>query len=69
MHNLASNSSHQALLNPGDALFLPAMWLRSASPTADMDVAANPFFRGLERAYSTGRDVYRNRDLAAYEKG
>lgn len=30
----------------------------------------NVFFRSLEAShYSTGRDVYGNRDLAAYEKG
>jgi tRNA wybutosine-synthesizing protein 4 len=32
-------------------------------------VAINVFFRDLEGGYSTGRDVYGNRDLASYEKG
>ena len=35
-----------------------------------MSVAVNCFFRSLEhQKYATGRDVYGNRDLAAYEKG
>ena len=38
-------------------------------PTTDMSVAVNVFFRDLQTGYSAGRDVYGNRDLAAYEKG
>jgi len=35
-----------------------------------MSVAVNCFFRSLEnQKYAAGRDVYGNRDLAAYEKG
>lgn len=35
-----------------------------------MSVAVNVFFRSLESGhYATGRDVYGNKDLAAYEKG
>lgn len=32
-------------------------------------VAVNVFFRNLENGYAAGKDVYGNRDLAAYEKG
>ncbi|KAK1597786.1 leucine carboxyl methyltransferase [Colletotrichum navitas] len=60
---------HEAVVGPGDILFLPPLWLHTATPTSDMSVAINVFFRNLERGYSTGRDVYGNRDLAAYEKG
>ncbi|KAM0364386.1 hypothetical protein HYE67_002616 [Fusarium culmorum] len=68
-HRLASTNPHEAFLNPGDLLFIPAMWFHTASPVTDLSVAVNVFFRDLESGYSTGRDVYGNRDLAAYEKG
>ncbi|KAK1998871.1 leucine carboxyl methyltransferase [Colletotrichum falcatum] len=60
---------HEAAVEPGDILFLPPLWLHTATPTSGMSVAINVFFRNLERGYSAGRDVYGNRDLAAYEKG
>ncbi|RSL61585.1 tRNA wybutosine-synthesizing protein 4 [Fusarium duplospermum] len=66
---LALTHPYEAMLNPGDVLFLPAMWFHTATPTADLSVAVNVFFRDLESGYSTGRDVYGNKDLAAYEKG
>ncbi|KAF4465286.1 leucine carboxyl methyltransferase 2 [Fusarium albosuccineum] len=66
---LSLTHPHEAMLNPGDVLFLPAMWFHTATPTTDLSVAVNVFFRDLESGYSTGRDVYGNRDLAAYEKG
>jgi len=60
---------HEALLNPGDVLFLPPLWLHTASPTSGMSVAVNVFFRNLASGYAAGKDVYGNRDLQAYEKG
>ncbi|EQB51860.1 leucine carboxyl methyltransferase [Colletotrichum gloeosporioides Cg-14] len=60
---------YEAVVEPGDILFLPPLWLHTAAPTSDMSVAVNVFFRNLEKGYSSGRDVYGNRDLAAYEKG
>lgn len=60
---------YEAILSPGDVLFIPPLWLHTATPTSDTSVAVNVFFRDLEHGYSTGRDVYGNRDLAAYEKG
>ncbi|KPM35268.1 tRNA wybutosine-synthesizing protein 4 [Neonectria ditissima] len=68
-HELTSAHPHNAVLGPGDVLFLPPMWFHTATPTTDMSVAVNYFFRDLESGYSSGRDVYGNRDLAAYEKG
>lgn len=59
----------EALLHPGDILLLPALWLHTATSTTDMSVAVNVFFRDLDNGYAVGRDVYGNRDLAAYEKG
>ncbi|KAJ6440844.1 leucine carboxyl methyltransferase [Purpureocillium lavendulum] len=65
---LAGTHPHEAILGPGDVLFLPALWLHAATPLSNMSVAVNTFFRDLESGYAAGRDVYGNRDLAAYEK-
>ncbi|EPE07494.1 leucine carboxyl methyltransferase [Ophiostoma piceae UAMH 11346] len=59
---------HEAVLGPGDVLFLPQLWLHTATPISTSSVAVNVFFRDLGTGYSAGRDVYGNRDLAAYEK-
>ncbi|RYP87882.1 hypothetical protein DL770_004716 [Monosporascus sp. CRB-9-2] len=67
--SLAQTHPHEATLNPGDILFLPPLWPHTATPLTDLGVAVNIFFRSLESGYSSGRDVYGNRDLAGYEKG
>ncbi|KAI0137534.1 leucine carboxyl methyltransferase [Xylariales sp. AK1849] len=67
--SLANTHPHEAILQPGDVLFLPPLWLHAAAPLTSPGVAVNVFFRNLESGYSSGRDVYGNRDLAAYEKG
>ncbi|KAJ3498723.1 hypothetical protein NLG97_g894 [Lecanicillium saksenae] len=66
---LARTRPHEAIVGPGDVLFIPPLWLHTAKPTADMSVAVNVFFRDLDGGYAPGRDVYGNRDLAVYEKG
>ncbi|KAI1112949.1 leucine carboxyl methyltransferase [Nemania sp. NC0429] len=66
---LASTHPHEAILGPGDILFLPPLWLHATTALTDLGVAINVFFRSLETGYSNGRDVYGNRDVAAYEKG
>jgi tRNA wybutosine-synthesizing protein 4 len=66
---LQRSHPHEADVNEGDALFIPSLWLHAATPTTDTSVAVNVFFRNLDHGYSLGRDVYGNRDLAAYEKG
>jgi len=67
---LAGAHPHEAILSPGDVLFLPQLWLHTASPTSGISIAVNVFFQGLQSArYATGKDVYGNRDLQAYEKG
>lgn len=66
---LAGTHPWEVNLKPGDVLFLPPLWLHTATPSSDVSIAVNVFFRNLESGYSTGRDVYGNRDLAAYEKG
>ncbi|KAI1780584.1 LCM-domain-containing protein [Hypoxylon cercidicola] len=67
--SLAETHPHEAVLKPGDILFLPPLWMHTASPLSNLGIAVNVFFRNLENGYSAGRDVYGNRDLAAYEKG
>lgn len=67
--SLGRTHPYEAILSPGDVLFIPPLWLHTATPTSDISVAVNVFFRDLESGYSVGRDVYGNRDLAAYEKG
>jgi len=62
---------HEVLLNPGDVLFIPPLWLHAASPTEGLSIAVNVFFRddSMEAGYAAGKDVYGNRDLAMYERG
>ncbi|PSR79145.1 methyltransferase-like protein [Coniella lustricola] len=60
----------EAILNPGDVLYLPPLWLHTAEPVMGQSIAVNVFFRSLRPdSYGTGRDVYGNQDLAAYDKG
>ncbi|CZT04273.1 probable leucine carboxyl methyltransferase 2 [Rhynchosporium graminicola] len=66
---LAGTHPQEALLQPGDVLFLPSLWLHAASPTSGVSIAVNVFFRSLSAGYAAGKDVYGNRDLQAYEKG
>lgn len=58
----------EAILKPGDVLYLPELWPHAVLPLEPC-VAVNVFFKSLQKGYSLGRDVYGNRDLAAYEKG
>ena len=59
----------RALLQPGDVLFIPPLWLHTASPVDNVSISVNVFFRNIDCGYAPGRDVYGNRDLQAYEKG
>ena len=61
--------SQEALLGPGDILYIPPLWLHTASPVDDMSISINVFFRNLDGGYAPGRDTYGNRDLQAYENG
>ena len=60
---------HEVRLEPGDILYIPPLWLHTASPIDGISVSVNVFFRSLESGYASGRDVYGNRDVQAYEKG
>jgi tRNA wybutosine-synthesizing protein 4 len=60
---------HIASLKPGDVLFIPPMWSHTATPEDGVSVAVNVFWKGLDKGYAAGKDVYGNRDLQAYENG
>lgn len=59
----------EAILEAGDVLFIPSLWLHAAAPLEMTSISVNVFFRDLESGYAAGRDVYGNRDIQAYEKG
>ncbi|QIW98942.1 hypothetical protein AMS68_004460 [Peltaster fructicola] len=66
---LARCHRYEAELAPGDILFIPSLWLHAAAPTDDLSIAVNVFFRHLKEGYAAGKDIYANRDLAAYDRG
>lgn len=61
----------EAELKEGEVMFIPACWPHATAPASGggLSVAVNVFFRSLDAGYAVGRDVYGNRDLAAYEEG
>ena len=67
--SLALAHSQEALLEAGDILYIPPLWLHTASPVDDISISVNVFFRNLDGGYAPGRDTYGNRDLQAYENG
>ncbi|KAL8769475.1 MAG: hypothetical protein Q9209_004536 [Squamulea sp. 1 TL-2023] len=68
---VVSDARHyiRALLKQGDVLYIPPLWLHSASPLDNLSVSINVFFRNLKTGYTAGRDVYGNRDFQTYENG
>ncbi|KIX08354.1 uncharacterized protein Z518_03010 [Rhinocladiella mackenziei CBS 650.93] len=74
---------HITILRPGEALFIPPLWAHSGTPmppqppsnvdapspdNSRINISLNVFFRTIPATmYPAGRDVYGNRDLAAYE--
>lgn len=68
--HLSHTHPHEALLGPGDVLYLPPLWLHSVKPQSKgLNIAINVFFRNLKAGYAVGKDIYGNRDVQAYEKG
>ena len=67
--SLPNAHPQEVVLLPGDILFIPPLWVHTASPTDGVSVAVNVFFRNLPQGYAAGRDVYGNRDIQAYEEG
>ena len=67
--SLSLSHPQEALIQAGEVLFIPPLWLHTASPVDKISISVNVFFRNLEDGYAPGRDIYGNRDLQAYEKG
>ena len=61
--------AQEAILGPGEILYIPPFWLHTATPVDSFSISINVFFRSLASGYSEGRDIYGNRDLRAYEGG
>ncbi len=54
-------------LKPGDVLFLPPLWLHATDPI-EASISINLFWKDLPSdLYAVGKDIYANRDIAAYE--
>jgi tRNA wybutosine-synthesizing protein 4 len=68
-HHPANTHPYEAILHPGNVLFIPPCWPHTAAPMDSVSIAVNVFFRNLKSGYAAGKDVYGNRDLQAYEKG
>lgn len=61
--------AYEVLMNPGDILFIPPMWLHAVEPQTE-SISVNCFWKDLENnKYSKTKDVYGNKDLASYESG
>ncbi len=70
VNHIPGTSPIEAVLNPGDVLFIPPLWPHTGAPEGGVSIAVNFFFRNLTtKEYAAGRDVYGNRDLQAYEDG
>lgn len=66
--SIPGTSPQEAILQPGEILFIPPLWSHTACSSGEVSVAVNVFFRNLSQGYAAGRDVYGNRDIQAYEK-
>jgi tRNA wybutosine-synthesizing protein 4 len=69
-HAVPGTSPIEAVLKPGDVLFIPPLWPHTGAPEGGVSIAVNIFFRNLSaKEYAAGRDIYGNRDLQPYEDG
>lgn len=53
---------HECVLQPGDILFIPALWFHNMT-ALNFSVAVNVFWKNLEDFYYDKKDVYGNKDL------
>ena len=53
---------YECVLNPGDAIFIPAMWFHNVI-ALDFSVGINVFYKTLEDTFYDQKDVYGNKDL------
>ena len=57
----AQATRHQCFLEPGDVLFIPALWFHNVV-SLDFSVAINTFWRHLDPKLYDSRDTYGNKD-------
>jgi len=53
---------HECVLEPGDVLFIPAMWFHNVT-ALDFAVSVNVFWKHLDEDCYDSKDVYGNKDL------
>nr|CAB3267408.1 tRNA wybutosine-synthesizing protein 5-like [Phallusia mammillata] len=58
----AKATKFQCILQPGDVLFIPALWFHNVV-SLEFGIAVNVFWRELDESYYDAKDVYGNKDL------
>ncbi|OWF51395.1 tRNA wybutosine-synthesizing protein 5-like [Mizuhopecten yessoensis] len=58
---------HEGILEPGDILFIPALWFHNVI-YKDYGVAVNVFWKHLDDSLYDHRDVYGNKDHVPYSR-
>ncbi|XP_023216673.1 tRNA wybutosine-synthesizing protein 5-like [Centruroides sculpturatus] len=53
---------HECILQPGDILFIPALWFHNVTALS-FSIAVNVFWKNLEDTYYDKKDIYGNKDL------
>lgn len=54
-----------AVLEPGDVLFIPSLWLHNVHCADGFSISVNAFWRHMPHSAYEAKDLYGNRDLAA----
>jgi tRNA wybutosine-synthesizing protein 4 len=63
------NKGFSTMLKPGDALYIPPLWLHATKPLTP-NISVNVFWKSFkEEVYDRGKDVYGNKDLVGYTEG
>lgn len=63
------NKGFSTILKPGDALYIPPLWLHATKPLTP-NIGVNVFWKSFQdEVYDRGKDVYGNKDLAGYTEG
>ena len=61
-YTLARAAALEVVLQPGDVLYIPALWAHHVEALHGPSVAVNVFFRELPKANYPGKDLYGNAD-------
>ncbi|XP_076824266.1 tRNA wybutosine-synthesizing protein 5-like [Clavelina lepadiformis] len=60
--NFANVTKYQCMLEPGDILYIPALWFHNVV-AVEFGVAVNVFWKNLDKKYYDQKDPYGNKDL------